>query len=80
MTQDGADRLMIILGSLIGSGVGGLLGAVAHEFVRNADELPLRSIGAASGAAIASRPPFTAEKCLRRVLISLIGAPEANSN
>ena len=35
---------------------------------------------AASGAAMASRPPFTAEKCLRRVLISPIGAPEASSN
>jgi hypothetical protein len=35
---------------------------------------------AASGAAMASRPPFTAEKCLRRVLISPMGAPEASSN
>ena len=35
---------------------------------------------AASGAAMASRPPLTAEKCLRRVLISLMGAPEASSN
>ena len=34
---------------------------------------------AASGAAMANRPPLTAEKCLRRVLISLIGAPEASS-
>ena len=31
---------------------------------------------AASGAAMARRPPLTAEKCLRRVLISLMGAPE----
>ena len=33
----------------------------------------------ASGAAMASRPPLTAEKCLRSVLISLMGAPEASS-
>ena len=33
----------------------------------------------ASGAAMARRPPLTAEKCLRRVLISLMGAPEASS-
>ena len=36
-------------------------------------------IFAASGAAMANRPPFTCEKCLRKVLISLIGAPEASS-
>ena len=35
---------------------------------------------AASGAAMARRPPLTAEKCLRRVLTSLMGAPEASSN
>ena len=34
---------------------------------------------AASGAAMARRPPLTAEKCLRRVLISWMGAPEASS-
>ena len=31
-------------------------------------------------AAMARRPPFTAEKCLRSVLISLIGAPEPTSS
>jgi hypothetical protein len=34
----------------------------------------------ASGAAIANRPPFTAEKCFRTVFTSLIGAPDPSNN
>ena len=39
-----------------------------------------RLILAASGAAMARRPPLTAEKCLRSVLTSWMGAPEASSS
>ena len=59
----------------------GVLGPEASaSSVRNGTSGTNRLTLSASGAAMARRPPLTAEKCLRRVLISLMGAPEASSN